>query len=1159
MKFYEPDNVPGKYPEFGAIFMSNRATRNECFRRKLLGLPSGQADFVKQVKAGMILFLFEFERRELHGVFQACSDGTVNIVPHAYSSSGKQFPAQVKFIQLWQCDALSENEFRDAIIENYFSPYKFNFGLSERQVEKLLLLFSKRKIKDGLLERQFSRYNVAKEARSVTGDGSFVTIDTEKDERNAGATFGSSISTENFGDSTSKHRREYERCTSPPFRNGHKTNRTLISKEQFVASLSEVGGLAEDARVVRSNMVENDQDVDIESRTNVLTEHHGCSITTSIRSSDYVNFARSYGLGQELMGDNGFQLPSTEHTGMFQSNPGLAEDARVVTHNMAGNGHDVDMESRMDVLTNHHGHSFPARRRSSDYVNSASRYGLGQELMEDNGFQQPSTKYTDRFQSNLPQCFSKPILEENSSVSDHFQQSSAILVEQQNSQYYRQPILEAIKDKFRPSTTARHLMEPHNSELSFSALDGDRLPRSNDLYPTSYGDGVGASDIPYDPDVSRLGNRCSSSRGLSNSAPEFPASHSIAIPSFDQSFHPHVEPEGTNSHLNINASLSDYILLSNANQHDHLNRPGMLFPGADYPGHAARNSSMNGNTGHKRSLSSFELCNSVPQCPPHNIFPAFVNESFPSYIEAKSTSECQNLNSFLSCDSPFSHPGHHDHANRTSMLYRGAAYPENVQRNSSGIEGTREDTSACSCSLNRSSSFVSAGRYSVSSQEELDHQMSQLENDENDEAFSISVPRLKHHENGLINLVTRENSERMFSDHQKRKSVFSRLALPSEACKQDEHDVDSSVDEVMTILHQSHIQRVKEKKIKPQMKRHDEVTNFKDKKQNKNSQLLMVQLPEVSKGIIMNDISAGKGDDLQIPEVIPFIDFKRRRKAQKIVSDANTGSTENTGLSGQQHKRRKLIRPKFSGNGSSGNVNIGSQGNASRMTRNVELPDMTFHIDLEDNNTGFQGCSDCEGNEKVANFVATSSNANGDSKEALQDVGPVSSEYNSNKENSLPSMNSEADGIVKCGLDHDGGNGNISDNVKSENRSFHDGGNEKLPKNAEVANRSCPTTGESALEIIVSSRMDYNCGSEKGFKEVGNGEESKQQLFLPSVGEQCKASIETVSYSNTKESPELCEQDDKRVEVKAAAAGKDCKVVVERENSGNGNRESPRL
>uniref|UniRef100_A0A6N2KZV0 USP domain-containing protein n=1 Tax=Salix viminalis TaxID=40686 RepID=A0A6N2KZV0_SALVM len=51
------------------------------------------------------------------------------------------------------------------------------------------------------------------------------------------------------------------------------------------------------------------------------------------------------------------------------------------------------------------------------------------------------------------------------------------------------------------------LMEPHNSKLSFSVLDGDKLPRSNALYSTSYGDGIGASNIPYDPDVPRPGNR----------------------------------------------------------------------------------------------------------------------------------------------------------------------------------------------------------------------------------------------------------------------------------------------------------------------------------------------------------------------------------------------------------------------------------------------------------------------------------------------------------------------------------------------------------------------------------------------------------------------------------------------------------------------------
>lgn len=94
----EQNSVFGSCPEFGAIFISNNSTKKECLRRKIFALPSSQYHFVKQVKAGMILFLFEFERRELHGVFQACSDGAMNILPHAFSSSGKEFPAQVRNI-----------------------------------------------------------------------------------------------------------------------------------------------------------------------------------------------------------------------------------------------------------------------------------------------------------------------------------------------------------------------------------------------------------------------------------------------------------------------------------------------------------------------------------------------------------------------------------------------------------------------------------------------------------------------------------------------------------------------------------------------------------------------------------------------------------------------------------------------------------------------------------------------------------------------------------------------------------------------------------------------------------------------------------------------------------------------------------------------------
>lgn len=183
--------VSGNFPEDGAIFMSNRSTLKECFQRNLFGLPDSFADFVHNIKAGMILFVFEFEARKLYGVFKAISDGGMNIVPHAYVSSGKQYPSQVvicifilclpfsnSFPQLWhklilyfylyfafpnilirfyfynilyefiyvygfdqvkfttilRCDPLSEDEFCDVIRDNYFTTYKFKFGLSKDQV-----------------------------------------------------------------------------------------------------------------------------------------------------------------------------------------------------------------------------------------------------------------------------------------------------------------------------------------------------------------------------------------------------------------------------------------------------------------------------------------------------------------------------------------------------------------------------------------------------------------------------------------------------------------------------------------------------------------------------------------------------------------------------------------------------------------------------------------------------------------------------------------------------------------------------------------------------------------------------------------------------------------------------------------------------------------
>ncbi|PIN26730.1 hypothetical protein CDL12_00508 [Handroanthus impetiginosus] len=149
MEYEEEDNgAAGSIPEFGAIFMSSTVTKKESFKRKIFALPSSKAGFVKHVKAGMVLFLFEYDKRQLFGVYQATSDGAVDIVPNGFNYSGRHFSAQVRFTPIWYCAPLSEKEFRGAIRENYFSANKFNFGLSEDQVRRLLYLYSSRKLKN---------------------------------------------------------------------------------------------------------------------------------------------------------------------------------------------------------------------------------------------------------------------------------------------------------------------------------------------------------------------------------------------------------------------------------------------------------------------------------------------------------------------------------------------------------------------------------------------------------------------------------------------------------------------------------------------------------------------------------------------------------------------------------------------------------------------------------------------------------------------------------------------------------------------------------------------------------------------------------------------------------------------------------------------------
>ena len=82
----------------GAIFMSNSETRDDCFGTGVFGLPPEYQHFVANVKQGMPLFLFDYTDRNLYGVFEATSDGGMDIRRGAFRSAGRTYPAQVNSV-----------------------------------------------------------------------------------------------------------------------------------------------------------------------------------------------------------------------------------------------------------------------------------------------------------------------------------------------------------------------------------------------------------------------------------------------------------------------------------------------------------------------------------------------------------------------------------------------------------------------------------------------------------------------------------------------------------------------------------------------------------------------------------------------------------------------------------------------------------------------------------------------------------------------------------------------------------------------------------------------------------------------------------------------------------------------------------------------------
>ncbi|KAL6890260.1 hypothetical protein ACP4OV_009023 [Aristida adscensionis] len=147
----------GEASPAGFIFMCSGATKPECFRHRVLGLPWGRLDAVSRIRRGAALFLYDFDAKRLYGPYRAVSDGGLDLVPAAF---GGRFPAQKKFASMndllqvvldgmkkrvkFKIEGdfmpLPESCLRSAIKENY-RKRKFSPELTYTQVEKLRSLF----------------------------------------------------------------------------------------------------------------------------------------------------------------------------------------------------------------------------------------------------------------------------------------------------------------------------------------------------------------------------------------------------------------------------------------------------------------------------------------------------------------------------------------------------------------------------------------------------------------------------------------------------------------------------------------------------------------------------------------------------------------------------------------------------------------------------------------------------------------------------------------------------------------------------------------------------------------------------------------------------------------------------------------------------------
>ncbi|KAJ8758573.1 hypothetical protein K2173_000294 [Erythroxylum novogranatense] len=1091
----EPNRCPGEVPEYGAIFMSSSSTKKECFKRQLLGLPMGQANFVKQVKEGMILFLFEYEKRKLHGVFRASSDGQINIVPRAFSSSGKKFPAQVKYTVMWDCRPLSEDEFRDAIRNNYFTQKKFYFGLSENQVRKLLLLFSSRKMNNEPFQRQSTKnigrpihYSDSKPKSDF--DGFFGPMNGDKDRHDDGHDFRSFTFTRSPQDSIYSSRRLLDGDNLGSASLG----KTDISDGHFGNPVGTFGRLTHRDPCATSGEISNEHGDAIEPR---LTNVRNCDFMESrkadIRKYDIIETRldgeRNYdAIETKLASDTRNYDVIEPRFAAGTRNYVVIEDGDLRTYDvteprLAASTRNVDLiEPRLTVDTQNYAvieARLAADKRNYDVIEARlgdvpnycgqSESMFMKELINVRNYSEQSKslsmkevaedlKFTMRYgtrtgveksviESNSPMCSTKCTL-----VNDQLQQ------------------LAIVNHSVEPLSSNQNFPKTYEIAPITSALVKPRI--SDQFCPTTHDSAPVTGALPYEPSVPHINCGHSLTPGPYNPMDESPLENRV-VPSFDNPFDNLSVPSQLGQ---INVTRYCSAPISFETYPDQSYKTSMPSSGPVSLGIVSRKSAKDEGLGHfstsSNSLSSISL--------PHH-------------------EDMQSLNGAVS-----------------SYSFSSEASPSNLHY----------------C------------KYPPSLQDKSDLR---LFTGKQRETYAINDPRFKASQS--IGAGFRENvswgpnadDKTICAKSQKRKSVFSRICFPAQAHKKDncvhnkirEHRNNSSVDEVMTLLHQSRTEwEIAGRSVFSMEMSDDDESSYQKEQVALNSKLSKVQLTKISQDVDLSGTLANKEKDVQITESVPFLDFKRRGKVRKNADNANAGDCLagcNEALNVQQ-KRRKLIRPNFDKNELS--------ADQMQYNQNVELPNNVCPNDCGAKRNDAIGSSNCIIEEKVESSVETFRDGDADEhcKETvrtscLQSENPVDlvtechrfsqhceSTVEPVQKNCSKEHEEKAETEITCCGDEIGG--------------FDEG--------VGIVKKTCERTVLSTLTGLIPNSVDHNSESKEVSPEPEPEKQNNPSLSLESLPGQYKASVENVSHCSAEESSQgICEVTDRNVGLSTANVGQE--------------------